>query len=177
MEEDLGRAALGGFIDASVATTVGLMLPEPTIGEQGTPEGGDLIFNKGGGLTDPVGLFLSYLQGAPISHNAIAISSTQQADSHVKGNGTRIRNIDFNRQGRLVKWSGSGNQKFVALAVQYGKDNAFKYWLGPKREICSTFIGRVASETGLSTPGFSPASQYYNIQGIQFYNTYGVRER
>jgi RHS repeat-associated protein len=173
---DLGQAALGGFIDASIVTTVGLVLPEPTIGEQGTPEGGDLIFNKGGGVTDPVGLFLSYLQGAPISHDAIAVSATQQVDSHVKGNGTRIRSIDYSRQSRLVKWAGTGNQKFIALAVQYGKDNAFKYWIGPRREVCSTFIGRTAKETGLSVPGFSPASQYYNIEGIPYHNLYRPKE-
>lgn len=173
-KEDLDRAAYLGFLDSSVATTIEFMIPQPTIGEQGVPEGGDLIFYKGG--IDPSGLFLSYLQGAPIAHDAIAINSKYQVDSHVKG-GVNIRDIDFGRQGRLVKWAGTGNKKFVDLAVQYGKTNAFQYWLGPGREVCSTFCGRVAGESGLSLPGFSPSSQYNNLQGVQSYNTYGIQVR
>lgn len=170
--EDLGRAAYLGFLDSSVSTTIEFMIPQPTIGQQGTPEGGDLIFYKGG--LDPSGLFLSYLQGAPISHVATAINGKYQVDSHING-GVNIRGIDFGRQGRIVKWAGTGNKGFIDLAVQYGKTNAFKYWLGPGREVCSTFCGRVATETGLSIPGFSPASQYYNIQNIPSFSAYGVQ--
>ena len=171
--EDLERAAVRGFIDSSVVATIQLMIPEPTIGEQGTPEGGDMIFYRGGGLMDPAGLFLTYLQGHPVGHNAIAKSATEQIDSHVRSGGVKIRPIDFRRQGRIVKWAGTGNKKFVDMAVQYGKSNAIKYWLGPGREVCSTFCGRVAGEAGLSLQGVSPASQYHNIQGLT-YETYGV---
>jgi len=172
---DLGDAAWGGFIDASLINTAGLIASDYTIGEQGRAGGGDLIFYKAG--FDIPGLFLSYLQGAPISHVAIAKSATEQVDSHIKGNGTRIRPIDYSRKVRMVKWAGSGNKDFIALAVQYGKDNAFQYWLGHKREICSTFVSRTARETGLSVPGFSPASQYYNIEGIPYHNFYKPREQ
>ena len=164
-KEDLGKAALLGFIDSSVGATVGLFMSMPKIGEQGTPQPGDLIFYQSG-LLDPIGLFLTYLQGAPVSHVAIAVSGSRQVDSHVQG-GVKDRSIRTNLQGRIVKWSGSGNKQFVALATQYGKDNTIKYWLGPNREICSTFVGRVAKESGLSTPGLSPASQYNNLYGAQ----------
>lgn len=169
---DLDRAAYLGFLDSSVGTTIEYMIPQPTIGSQGTPEGGDLIFYKAG--LDPGGLFLSFLQGKPISHVAVAQNATRQIDSHVDG-GVNIRDIDFGRQGRLVKWAGAGNKKFVDLAVQYGKVNAFQYGLGPGREVCSTFCGRVATETGLSIPGFSPSSQFHNLQNIPYFGVYGVQ--
>lgn len=165
---NMGDSMLGGLVNSGVSATVGMLLPDPTIGEQ-NPQPGDLIFYKAG--ADLSGAVLAPIQGAAKGHDAIAVGGGYQSDSHIDG-GVNMRKIDSSRQGRVVKWAGSGNQKFIALAVQYGKESSIGYWLGPNREICSTFVGRVAGGAGLSVPGFSPSSQYNNIQGIQYRNTY-----